>query len=61
MSMHPETTYGCDAANITSVIARSSIVIAAAAEQLPAGYDQIDVAVLHWIATEARATRLTRH
>jgi hypothetical protein len=61
MPMHPEATYGCDAALITSVIELSSIVIAATVEQLPAGYEQVDGAVLRWIATEARANGLTRH
>jgi hypothetical protein len=58
--MHTESTCGCDIATITSVIARSGIV-AAAAERLPAGYEQIDVAILRWIATETRSGRLVRH
>jgi hypothetical protein len=55
--MHPEATYRCDIATITSMIERSSIVVSAAAERLPAGYEQVDVAILRWIATEGRRDR----
>jgi hypothetical protein len=55
--MHPDATYNLDIATITSVIERSGIVVAAAAERLPAGYDQIDIAVLRWIVAEGRRTR----
>jgi hypothetical protein len=55
--MHPDATYNLDIATITSAIERSDIVVAAAAERLPAGYDQIDVAVLRWIVSEGRRTR----
>jgi hypothetical protein len=55
--MHPDTTYGCDMATITSVIERSSIVVSAAAERFPAGYEQVDVAILRWIAAEGRRGR----
>jgi hypothetical protein len=60
--MHLSATYGCDIATITSVIARSGIVVSTAGERLPAGYEQVDVAILHWIAAEGRRIgRLTRH
>jgi hypothetical protein len=56
--MHPDATYNIDIATITSVIERSDIVVvAAAAERLPAGYDQIDAAVLRWIISEGRRSR----
>ena len=55
--MHPDATYNLDIATITSVIERSGIVVAAAAERLPAGYDQIDAAVLRWIISEGRRSR----
>jgi hypothetical protein len=58
--MHPEAAYGLDIAAITDVIERSDIVIAAAAERLPAGYEQVDVAVLRWIAAEGRRSRRVR-
>jgi hypothetical protein len=61
--MHPESTYGCDIATITAVVARSGIVVvaAAAAERLPAGYEQVDVAILRWIGRETHSGRLVRH
>jgi hypothetical protein len=59
--MHPDATYGCDIATITSVIERSSIVVSAATERLPAGYEYVDVAILRWIATEGRRGRQARH
>jgi hypothetical protein len=52
--MHSEATYGCDIATITSMIERSSIVVSAAAERLPAGYEQVDVAILRWIAAQGQ-------
>ena len=55
--MHPNATYGCDIATITSVIERSDIVVSAAAERLPAAYEQVDVAILRWIAAEGRRGR----
>ena len=59
--MHPDATYGCDIATITSVIERSGIIVLAAPERLPAGYEQIDATILRWIATEARSGRFVRH
>ena len=55
--MHPDATYGCDIATITSVIERSGIIVLAAPERLPAGYEQVDVAILRWIAAEGRRDR----
>jgi hypothetical protein len=46
-----------DVATIAAIIARSPIVvapIAAARRHLPDGYEDVDVAVLDWIAAEAR-------
>jgi hypothetical protein len=55
-----------DLQTITCVIARSQIVVAVAAPapavtRLPAGYDQVDIAVLRWIALESRRAALARH
>lgn len=55
--MHLDATYNLDIATITSVIKRSDILVAAAAERLPAGYDQVDVAVLRWIVSDGRRSR----
>jgi hypothetical protein len=57
--MHPDSTYGCDIATITTVIERSSIVVSTAPERLPASYEQVDVAILRWIAAEGRHGRRT--
>jgi hypothetical protein len=63
--MSPRTTAEhSDLETITCVIARSPIVIAAPAQTvapLPAGYDQVDIAVLRWIALESQRTALARH
>jgi hypothetical protein len=37
-----------------AVIARSPIVMVRPAARLPAGFDDVDVAILDWIAAEAR-------
>jgi len=53
-----------DLQTITRVIARSQIVVAVpapAVTRLPAGYDQVDIAVLRWIALESRRASLARH
>ena len=42
---------------LTALIARSPIVVAASAKSaalFPAGFDEVDVAILDWIATEGR-------
>ena len=63
--MSPTTTADhSDLETIRCVIARSPIVIAAPAQTvapLPAGYDQVDVAVLRWIALESRRTAVAGH
>ena len=38
-------------------IARSPIVVPRPATLLPAGFDEIDLAILNWIAAEARQLR----
>jgi hypothetical protein len=46
-----------DLDTLTAVIARSPIVVAEPARQscrLPAGFDEVDAAILHWIAAEGR-------
>jgi hypothetical protein len=43
-----------DVATLAVVIARSQIIVAQASERLPAGYDDVDVAILEWIAAEGR-------
>jgi hypothetical protein len=42
---------------LIAVIARSPIVIAPPAPRLPTGFGDIDLAILNWIATEARLSR----
>jgi hypothetical protein len=42
---------------LTATIARSPIVVRRTAALLPAGFDEIDVAILNWIAAEARQLR----
>jgi len=43
---------------LVAVIARSPIVVAPVSRPLlPAGYDEIDAAVLNWLAAEARRLR----
>ena len=47
---------------LAALIAHSPIVVprlAKPAEHLPAGYDEVDLAILEWIATEGR--RAGRH
>ncbi len=39
---------------LTAAIARSPIVAKRRAPRLPAGFDEVDVAVLEWIIEEAR-------
>jgi hypothetical protein len=57
--MNPEATYGCDMmtsdmATIVSTIGRSAIRVATDADSLPAGYEQVDVAILRWISEQGR-------
>ena len=39
---------------LTAAIARSPIVVKRRPTRLPVGFDEVDVAVLEWIAAEAR-------
>jgi hypothetical protein len=39
---------------LVAAVARSPIVVARPAALLPAGFDEVDVAVLRWIAAETR-------
>jgi hypothetical protein len=51
------TEYRPDLGTIAAAIARSKIVVAlpaAPASRLPAGFDQVDAAILDWIAAEGR-------
>ena len=55
-----------DLATLAAVIARSQIVVAAArsdSRRFPAGFDDIDIAILEWIAAEGRrlGRGLVRH
>jgi len=45
-----------DLATLAALIARSPIVVAhrTRCRRLPAGFDDVDVAILDWIAAEAR-------
>ncbi len=45
-----------DLATLAAVIARSQIVVAdrSAPRRLPAGFDDVDVAILDWIVAESR-------
>ena len=42
---------------LMATIARSPIVVRRPAVPLPAGFDEVDVAILNWIAAEARQLR----
>jgi hypothetical protein len=46
-----------DVATLAAVIACSQIIVAQASRRLPAGYDDVDVAILEWIAAEGRRAR----
>jgi hypothetical protein len=46
-----------DVETLAAVIARSQIIVAPPAKCLPAGYTDVDVAVLDWIAAEGRRVR----
>jgi hypothetical protein len=46
-----------DVGTLAALVARSQIVVpeqAKAARRLPAGFDDVDVAILEWIAVEGR-------
>jgi hypothetical protein len=42
---------------LVAAIARSPIVVPRPATLLPAGFDEVDLAILNWIAAEARQLR----
>ena len=47
-----------DLATLSAVIARSQIVVARPpCRRLPAGFDEVDIAILNWIAAEGRRPR----
>jgi hypothetical protein len=64
-AMSPNTIEASpDLQTITRMIERSAIVVAVPAQavtRLPAGFDQVDIAVLRWIALESRRAALARH
>jgi hypothetical protein len=61
MAMPVETLRGLDVRPrlvldaITAVIAHSQIVVAEPVRALPAGFDDLDIAILEWIAAEGRS------
>jgi hypothetical protein len=46
-----------DVYTLVAVIARSQIVVTAPVTRLPADYDDTDVAILDWLASEGRRVR----
>jgi hypothetical protein len=52
-----------DLETLAAVIARSQIVVAGRTpcRRLPAGFDEVDVAILDWIAAEGRRARSLFH
>ena len=43
-----------DVETLAAVIAHSQIVVAAPRRRLPAGFDEVDIAILDWIVAETR-------
>jgi hypothetical protein len=43
-----------DVDTLAAVIAHSQIVVAAPCRRLPAGFDEVDIAILDWIVAETR-------
>jgi hypothetical protein len=43
-----------DVETLAAVIAHSQIVVAATGKRLPAGFDEVDIAILDWIVAESR-------
>jgi len=43
-----------DVETLAAVIAHSQIVVAATRRRLPAGFDEVDIAILDWIIAESR-------
>jgi len=58
-SMRSNRNYiGRDLSTLTAAIAHSQIVVmSAAAQRFPAGFDDRDVAILQWIAAEGRRAK----
>jgi|HubBroStandDraft_6_1064221.scaffolds.fasta_scaffold824484_2 hypothetical protein len=56
MAMAINRHYDADLETLATVIARSQIVVAdpALRPRLPLGFDEVDVAILDWIAAEGR-------
>jgi hypothetical protein len=57
-----QDTVNCEAPQLilralTAVIERSPIRVREARSRLPAGFDAVDIAVLDWIAAQARRAR----
>jgi hypothetical protein len=47
-----------DLETLTAVIARSRIVVARPpCQRLPTGFDDVDIAILNWLAAEGRRAR----
>jgi hypothetical protein len=46
-----------DLCTLVTAIERSPIYVRASGSRLPAGYDALDIAILDWIAAQARASR----
>jgi hypothetical protein len=43
-----------DVETLAAVIAHSQIVVAATGKRLPAGFDEVEIAILDWIVAESR-------
>ncbi len=43
-----------DLDTLVAVVAHSEIVLAKPVKRLPAGFDEVDIAILDWIAAESR-------
>jgi hypothetical protein len=54
---HRTVRQEADLATLAAVIARSPIVVRAPENRLPEGFDAVDIAILDWIAAQARAGR----
>jgi hypothetical protein len=49
-----------DLDTLAAVITHSQIVVATPVKRLPAGFDEVDIAILDWIATERRVDRRSK-
>jgi hypothetical protein len=59
VSQRPTDQSFASVETLMAEIARSPIVILQSAPPLPAGFDEVDVAILAWLAGEAQ--RMRRH